>query len=130
MEAPAQDVVVPAVAEIPPGGVVVMVVEGTEGGSLVQCPHCQGSVLIGAINCGIFRHGHYMATGEQVDPHAPQTVCEEAVRASALVAEAVAANVPVDPAVFARAIFGCGKPFQVIFDPTTAEVKIAPCGYV
>lgn len=47
----------------------------------------------GELNCRIFRHGVYLATGEPIPPHAPKEECDR------LVAE--------------NQIAGCGKPFRV-----------------
>jgi len=47
---------------------------------LMQCPHCGDFVLIKKINCGIFRHGVLKATGKQIPPHAPKSLCEYFIR--------------------------------------------------
>jgi hypothetical protein len=61
---------------------------------IVQCPHCKELVLIQEINCGIFRHGIIILTGEQIEPHAPKTLC--------------------DALVITKQIYGCGKPFRLV----------------
>jgi hypothetical protein len=70
---------------------------------IVECPHCQDTIIIESINCGIFRHGVLKADGKQIDPHLPQDACENYFRNNL--------------------IFGCGKPFQII------ENKVHVCGY-
>lgn len=73
---------------------------------VVICPHCTEPILIEALNCGIFRHGVYIASGEQMDPHASKEVCD------ALVAD--------------KKIYGCGKPFRVANDTLEATM----CDYI
>ena len=60
----------------------------------VICPHCQDWVEIVAINCAIFRHGVFKASGLQMPPHANEEECTGWVREGL--------------------IWGCGKPFQVV----------------
>lgn len=71
-----------------------------------DCPHCGGRVEVETkdINCEIFRHGVYRATGEAIPPHAPKAYCENVV----------AKNL----------IYGCGKPFR--FDGKNPKV----CDYI
>jgi len=71
---------------------------------IVECPHCQDTIIIESINCGIFRHGVLKADGKQIDPHLPQHDCEKYFKNNL--------------------IFGCGKPFQII------ENKVQVCGYI
>ena len=59
----------------------------------IYCPSCKVPIEIEAVNCGIFRCGVYKVTGAQLDPHATQAVCENAVKANM--------------------IWGCGKPFSL-----------------
>ena len=71
----------------------------------VECPHCTGVVEIIEMNCRIFRHGILKATGEQIDPHASKSVCDD---------------------LFARGLIaGCGKPFRI-----TLEGLVEPCDYI
>lgn len=75
---------------------------------VVQCPHCQEYLEIEEINCGIFRHGVYKTSGEQLYPHLDQRSCEQLVASDQ--------------------IYGCGKPFQVVFAEGAYIVSI--CGYI
>lgn len=61
---------------------------------LVQCPHCGGNIVIESINCGIFRHGVFKATMEQIPPHSTLEECNKFISEGT--------------------IFGCGKPFQIL----------------
>jgi hypothetical protein len=76
---------------------------------LMQCPHCGDFVLIEKINCGIFRHGILKATGKQISPHAPKTLCDYFVER--------------------EMIYGCGKPFRVFRD-VRGRQTIEICEYV
>ena len=59
----------------------------------VECPHCNDLVEIVKINCGIFRHGVFKETENQLSPHAPKIICDK---------------------VFDQGlIYGCGKPFEL-----------------
>ena len=64
---------------------------------VITCPHedCRMSVLIyhHEINCRIFRHAVYIASGEQVPPHLDKQACEELVRK--------------------QLVWGCCKPFRL-----------------
>ena len=60
---------------------------------IVICPHCQEYIVIETLNCGIFRHGVLILTGQQVPPHAQKSECDRLVRE--------------------KAIYGCGNPFRV-----------------
>jgi hypothetical protein len=60
---------------------------------IVLCPHCNSEIIIEEVNCKIFRHGVYKATGEQMHPHAPKDECDKAVTEDT--------------------IYGCGKPFCI-----------------
>ena len=62
----------------------------------VSCPHCNGTVLIhrNEVNCRIFRHGVFHATGQPIPPHAPREECDRFVEQGV--------------------IYGCGKPFRLI----------------
>ena len=60
---------------------------------LVVCPHCLHFVWIEEINCGIFRHAIYKASGEPINPHASEEEC------ITLVQEGL--------------VYGCGKPFKL-----------------
>ena len=70
---------------------------------IVECPHCHLCVEIVEINCAIFRHGIFMETGEQIDPHLPKELCDK------YVAE--------------NRIYGCGKPFRICKNTNTIKIK-------
>jgi len=74
------------------------------GVTIETCPHCQGPIIIEAINCGIFRHGIYRANGQQIPPHTPKVKCEQLIQQNL--------------------IWGCGKPFR--YDGKT----ISKCDYI
>jgi hypothetical protein len=60
--------------------------------NVFQCPHCGVSVVIDAVNCGIFRCGVYKDNYTQVNPHLSKEECGQLV----------------------GLIWGCGKPFQLV----------------
>jgi len=72
---------------------------------IVQCPHCQDSILIERLNCRIFRHGILKDTGKQMDPHASKEIC--------------------DSLFSQNLIYGCGKPFRIT-DVSCVEI----CDYI
>jgi hypothetical protein len=61
---------------------------------IVVCPNCDEFVLIEELNCCIFRHGVFIETGKQIDPHAPKELCDYYKKSNK--------------------IYGCGKPYQII----------------
>ena len=75
---------------------------------IVTCPHCNESIIIEEINCGIFRHGVFKTNGMQMDPHSNKNICDEVVEKSL--------------------IYGCGKPFQIIAQDN--NVIIQKCDYI
>jgi len=75
---------------------------------IVECPHCGCQIEIIEINCQIFRHGIYKATGQQMDPHAPKAVCDEAVETAS--------------------IHGCGKPFRLVKENDVWKAVV--CEYI
>ena len=62
----------------------------------LECPNCGFffETSVGTINCSIFRHGVFINTNIQMNPHAPKNVCDDAYNN--------------------RLIYGCGKPFKII----------------
>jgi DNA-directed RNA polymerase subunit RPC12/RpoP len=60
------------------------------------CPNCQSNILVKRheLNCRIFRCGIYKHSFEQINPHLPKEDCERLKKEDA--------------------IFGCGKPFEII----------------
>ena len=74
----------------------------------LSCPHCNLLVHIEQINCGIFRHGTFIKTNEQIHPHLSKVQCDELIEN--------------------KKIYGCGKPFQII--KVEEEWKIIICDYI
>ena len=72
---------------------------------IITCPHCSLEIMIDEINCRIFRHGIYKASGEQLPPHSTKAECDEAFEKGL--------------------IYGCGKPF--ILDSSCNAVV---CDYI
>jgi len=61
---------------------------------IIECPHCPDSRIAVSpreINCKIFRHGKFLATGRQIPPHTGKEECERLARD--------------------KLIDGCGRPF-------------------
>jgi hypothetical protein len=80
---------------------------------VLMCPHCEGAVLVAKteLNCRIFRHAVYKATGQPISPHAPQAMCETLLAQDAVV--------------------GCAKPFRVVDDSTTpGQYRTEACPYI
>lgn len=75
---------------------------------IVICPNCDKEVIIEQLNCGIFRHGAYKANGQQLPPHESEVNCTKLIQIDA--------------------IYGCGKPFQVILEDSKYVAK--QCGYI
>ncbi len=64
----------------------------------VLCPHCKVWILIEEINCAIFRHAVNKHTGIQIPPHSDKNTCVKLFEQGE--------------------IYGCGKPFKVILNPS------------
>jgi len=75
---------------------------------IITCPHCKEPVIIEKLNCGIFRHGIYKKTGKQIGPHSSKEKCDTLIKI--------------------EAIWGCGKPFQIILENN--EMKAEECEYI
>ena len=75
---------------------------------IVQCPHCQEFIEILEINCAIFRHAIFIATGQQIDPHTSKELCEQYIKD--------------------EIIYGCGKPFRVIIKDSMLVTEF--CEYI
>jgi DNA-directed RNA polymerase subunit RPC12/RpoP len=75
---------------------------------IVQCPHCNGDVVIEELNCKIFRHGVFKKNGKQINPHAPKSECDALVEKDL--------------------IHGCGKPF--IVQQNDSVYKAIVCDYI
>ena len=74
----------------------------------VECPNCKGIIEIIEINCGIFRHGANKIDGCQINPHASKTTCDNLLEKDS--------------------IYGCGKPFRLIFQ--NAVYRAILCDYI
>ncbi len=81
---------------------------------IAKCPHCSEEVLIYSheINCGIFRHGVFKDSMQQIDPHLPEEYCRRLLEEDRII--------------------GCGKPFiiekNVEDDKIIYHLKI--CDYI
>jgi hypothetical protein len=77
----------------------------------VQCPHCQGYVVIALaeLNCCIFRHAVYADSYHQIPPHASEAECQ------ALLAQ--------------NLVLGCAKPFQVV-RAENGDYSAVACDYI
>ena len=60
--------------------------------NIINCPHCEISIIIEELRCGIFRCGIYKNTFQQVDPHLSKEECDK----------------------LGDTIYGCGKTFQIV----------------
>ncbi len=74
---------------------------------IFTCLHCSGcvQVLEGELKCHIFRHGTFKDSGKQMDPHAVKAECDRLAAADL--------------------IYGCGKPFRVIYDVENLPVAVS-----
>lgn len=61
---------------------------------IIQCPHCDQSIEVIEANCRIFRCGILKTTFIQINPHLPKNECDKLFNEGA--------------------IYGCGKPFQLV----------------
>ena len=81
---------------------------------LFSCPHCELLICVkrNEINCGIFRHGVYIKSGLQINPHLCQRECEDLYNSNS--------------------IYGCGKPFRVSINNNGGEVGVVleKCDYI
>ncbi len=76
---------------------------------IIICPNCNDFVIIQELNCCIFRHGVFTHNGNQIDPHTQKELC--------------------DQYIYTNAIYGCGKPFQVVAD-SSGNYNAVICNYV
>ena len=78
---------------------------------LFTCPHCAGTVQVfpDDLRCHIFRHGALKNGQGQMDPHTPKVECDR------LVSEGL--------------IWGCGKPFRVVYSQE-GEPYASVCDYI
>lgn len=75
---------------------------------VLLCPHCQNPFIMEKLNCGIFRHGIYKDSNNQMNPHSSEEICNKVVQEDL--------------------IYGCGKPFQIVQEKGQYIVKI--CDYI
>ena len=75
---------------------------------IIICPHCSEYIIIEKLNCGIFRHGCFISSGKQIQPHATKELCELYINKNL--------------------IYGCGKPFQITKEGD--EYKVSICDYI
>ena len=75
---------------------------------ILTCPHCKDYIIIRKINCGIFRHGVLKNNGKQINPHSTKDMCDYYIRENK--------------------IYGCGKPFRILFIDNKFDIKI--CDYI
>jgi DNA-directed RNA polymerase subunit RPC12/RpoP len=61
---------------------------------VILCPNCNEFILIEKLNCCIFRHAFFIASGKQIDPHSPKSYCNYLIQNNL--------------------IYGCGKPFKIV----------------
>ena len=76
---------------------------------IITCPNCYELIMIYELNCCIFRHGIFIETGEQIDPHSSKEICEELVNSCK--------------------IYGCGKPFKIVV-LEDGKWEIQKCDYI
>jgi hypothetical protein len=78
---------------------------------LVDCPHCQGPIMIykKEINCGIFRHGVLKTTLQPIHPHLDKVQCDQLYESGS--------------------IYGCGKPFRTIIQ-SEDKMSVEVCDYI
>lgn len=62
--------------------------------TVIICPHCNFSIIIEKLNCGIFRHGILKSNGKQIDPHSSKELCDFYIKNNLA--------------------YGCCKPFRII----------------
>lgn len=74
----------------------------------IECPYCDQSIEILAVNCGIFRCGVMKENHNQIDPHLSKIDCEILVRDGK--------------------IYGCGKPFRLVKNGGTWSPVV--CDYI
>jgi hypothetical protein len=77
---------------------------------IITCPHCSNIIIIYKkdINCAIFRHGVFISSLEQIDPHTSKILCEKYIRE--------------------KKIYGCGKPFIIKKNDINYYTEI--CAYI
>lgn len=84
------------------------IIENRMENLIVKCPHCLEYVLIEKLNCCIFRHGIHKHNYQQIHPHLSYLDCQSLIQKNE--------------------IYGCGKPFQIIFENNEYIAK--KCDYI
>lgn len=85
---------------------------------IVVCPHCNHLVLTTkkTIKCTIYRHGVLKSNYRQMAPHTRKEECDRLYNENL--------------------IFGCGKPFKIVYVPDdthndeSKKYKAEICGYI
>lgn len=83
-----------------------------DGDKLIfQCPHCFlfVEVLKNDLNCKIFRHAVFKNNGQNINPHASESECNNLIISDSVV--------------------GCAKPFQIV-QISNESYKVQQCGYI
>ena len=71
---------------------------------IMTCPHCNEPVIIGELNCKIFRHCIYKSNLKQVNPHMSESSLKKLIESDK--------------------IYGCGKPFRY------SSGELLKCDYI
>ena len=63
---------------------------------IILCPNCNDQIIIDKtdVNCGIFRHGYFINTQTQINPHTSEEDCNNYLKSNNVI--------------------GCCKPFMLI----------------
>lgn len=81
---------------------------------IVMCPNCCNyiQILKKDFNCKIFRHGIFIDSNKQIDPHLPKNECDELIKNNK--------------------IYGCGKPFKLkeVVEEGTVNYCAIKCDYI
>jgi hypothetical protein len=74
------------------------------------CPHCKEFLIVNTseINCGIFRHGVFKETNQQINPHETKANC--------------------DMYVEKNIVYGCAGPFAIT--KKNGQYEISICDYI
>lgn len=77
---------------------------------IISCPHCNQMIEVIELRCRIFRCGLYKESWEQIHPHLKKEECDKLVKD--------------------KLIYGCGKPFKVIYDTILNTNYPVKCDYI
>ena len=91
----------------------------------VTCPHCGQESEVEAVNCGIYRCGHYYDNGELLNPHLSKEECDKlySIKSKDDINRKVLLN-----GIDMRKIYGCAKPFKTVIKDGVLKTEI--CGYI